>query len=123
MLQRDLLIAQMTPGRRTVGMFLKDGGTAFGVLDWMTENPSDGKPWLGVAMRHSDHHHRGFATEVLEELFRRLRVDEYAVVRAGVVARNAACLRLVQRLGFAEIAAMTVQMASTEDLRVFERLI
>ena len=42
MLERDLMMSAMTPGRHTCVLRLRAGGACVGVLDWMDENPNDG---------------------------------------------------------------------------------
>ena len=59
MLERDLTMSAMTPGRHTCVLRLRDGGACVGVLDWIDENPNDGAPWIGLVMVHADHQRRG----------------------------------------------------------------
>jgi RimJ/RimL family protein N-acetyltransferase len=89
-LRRDLAIARITPRRRLEGIFLAETGEPIGVLDWMEENPSDGKPWVGVLIVRADYQRRGIASEAFEGLAETMRLRGFAAVRAGVIARNRA---------------------------------
>ncbi len=44
MLERDLAMSALTPGRHTAVLRLHDGGHCVGVLDWMDENPATARP-------------------------------------------------------------------------------
>jgi RimJ/RimL family protein N-acetyltransferase len=121
MLQRDFVVAQMTPGRRMAGIFLKESDEPVGVLDWMEENPSDGKPWIGLLIVHADRQRRGIAVEAFEGLAERLRQGGVDTVRAAVIARNPAGHALVRRLRFEPVATTTMRMTSEEEVLVFER--
>jgi len=59
MLERDLMMSAMTPGRHTCVLRLRDGGACVGVLDWMDENPNDGVPWIGLVMVHGERQRSG----------------------------------------------------------------
>lgn len=63
-LQLEFALANATPGRRFTGVFLRPNGEAVGVLDWMLENPTDGKLWVGLLMIRADRQRQGLAEEV-----------------------------------------------------------
>lgn len=115
MLQRDYVIAQMTPGRCLAGIFLKPTGEAVGVLDWMEENPSDGKPWIGLLMVHADHQRQRIASEAFRGLAEWLRARRFDVVRAGVIERDAAGRAFATSLGFELVAITPKRMAAAEE--------
>lgn len=121
MLKRDFVVARMTPGRRMAGIFLKDSGEPVGVLDWMEEHPSDGKPWIGLLIVHADRQRLGIAAEVFEGLADRLRARRVDRVRAAVIARNDAGNALARRLRFDQVSTTTMRMTSEEEVLVFER--
>jgi RimJ/RimL family protein N-acetyltransferase len=63
-LGRELAVARATPGRGFVAAFLKDeDGEAVAVVDWLLENESDGKPWIGLLMVRSDQQSRRIALD------------------------------------------------------------
>jgi RimJ/RimL family protein N-acetyltransferase len=121
MLRRDFVVAQMTPGRTMAGIFLKEGGESVGVLDWMEENPADGKPWLGLLIIRADRQRHGFASEALDAFVERLRARGVRTVRAAVVERDEGARAFARRLGFEPISSAALRMTSTEKVIVLER--
>ncbi len=121
MLGRDFVVAQMTPGRTMAGIFLKGGDEPIGVLDWMEQNPTDGRPWLGLLIIRADHQRRGFASETLDAFVERLRSRGARTVRAGVIERNEGACEFARRLEFEPISSVAMRMASTEKVIVVER--
>src|SRR4029078_4846917 len=43
MVERDLWISELDEARHTAGLFLRDGGTCVGVIDWL-DRDADGGP-------------------------------------------------------------------------------
>jgi RimJ/RimL family protein N-acetyltransferase len=122
MLERDVAVAQMTPGRQMAGIFLKQTGELIGVLDWMDENPSDGQPWIGLVMIRADWQRRGLAAEAFGGLADRLRSRGMSVLRAAVIQRNRAGRALAELLGFQTVSTTMKRLASgEEELIVLER--
>lgn len=122
MLERDFMLAQMTPGRHMLSVITKDGAGAIGVLDWMEQNPSDGYPWIGLVMVHGERQREGLGAEAVEGLLDRLRGRGMRAVRAGVIERNPAGRALMERLGFARVSETTMRMSAAEErVWVFER--
>jgi RimJ/RimL family protein N-acetyltransferase len=121
MLERDFVVAQMTPGRTMAAIFLKGADEPIGVLDWMEENPADGKPWVGLLIMRADHQRRGFASETFDGFVERLRACGVRAVRAGVIERNAGARAFARRLGFEPISSTAMRMVSTEKVIVLER--
>jgi hypothetical protein len=66
MLERDVTLAGLTPGRTLAGLFLRASGELAGVVDWMDENPEDRMPWIGLLMIRADRQHQGLATEAFD---------------------------------------------------------
>lgn len=121
MLQRDFVVARVTPGRSMAGIFLRESGEAIGVLDWMERNPSDGKPWVGLLMIRADRQRRGLASEAFAGLVDRLRALGASSVRASVVARSVPGRALARSLRFEPVSTTTTRMASVEEVIVVER--
>jgi RimJ/RimL family protein N-acetyltransferase len=121
MLERDLALAGMTPGRHAAALRLRATGECTGVLDWMDENPSDGCPWLGLVMVHADHQRLGLATEAVGGLAAHGRRSGWARLREGVLEENTGGLALARRLGMREIDRRPHKIAAGErTLVVFE---
>ena len=89
MFQRDWQIAQMTPGRHMLGVYLKELGEAVGLADFL---------WIARA-----HQRQGLGTEAFERLAEYFK-DRYAwpSLRVGVRKTNTGALAFWRRLGFHE---------------------
>ena len=98
-------------------MYEQGAGDPVGVLDWLEENPADGRPWIGLVMIRADAQGRGFGTEAAEALLRRLP----GPVRMGVIVGNEAGLALARRLGLRRVSAVARQMNAREEVVVYER--
>jgi RimJ/RimL family protein N-acetyltransferase len=121
MLERDLAMAMLMPGRHPAVMALTDSGDVVGELDWMDENPSDGAPWLGLVMVDRAHQRRGFALEAVRGLAEHGRDAGWARLREGVLAGNDAGLGLARAAGFAEVERRPLRVAAGErELIVLE---
>lgn len=121
MLQRDFAVARAMPSRHLDGIYLKESGEPIGVLDWMEENPSDGKPWIGLLIVRADRHRQGIASEVFEKLAARLRDRGADSVRGAVIARNQPALALARSLQFEPVSASVRRPATEEELLVLQR--
>jgi RimJ/RimL family protein N-acetyltransferase len=121
MLRRDFAVARAMPGRHMAGVYLEDSDEPIGVLDWMEQNPSDRKPWLGLVLVRADRHGQGIAREVVEGLVAHLRSGGADAMRAAVIARNQPALAFVRALGFESVFTTTKRLATEEEMLVFER--
>jgi RimJ/RimL family protein N-acetyltransferase len=121
MLERDFAIAGLVPGRRFAGVFLKPELEPVGVVDWLLENPSDGKPWIGLVLMRADRQRQGLGRETLAGLDRHLRQQGLSEVRAAVIERNAAGRALTESAGFELVETKVQRLAAGEEtLLVFE---
>ena len=104
MFQRDWQIAQMTPGRHMLGVYLKETSEAVGLADFLEEDPEDSQPWLGFLMIARAHQRQGLGTEAFERLAAYFK-DRYGwpSLRVGVMKTNTGALAFWRRLGFHEI--------------------
>lgn len=101
MLQRDWQIAQITPGRFLLGIWLKESSEAVGQADFLDENPNDGMPWLGLLMIAGPFHRRGLGTEAFEALAEHFRNERgWTALRLGAFPENTTALAFWRRLGF-----------------------
>jgi RimJ/RimL family protein N-acetyltransferase len=103
MFQRDWQIAQMTPRRHMLGLYIKDTGEAVGLADYLEDNPEDGQPWLGFLMIARVHQRQGLGTEAFSRLAEYFK-NHYGwpSLRVGVMKANTAALAFWRRLGFQE---------------------
>jgi RimJ/RimL family protein N-acetyltransferase len=122
MLERDYAIATTTPGRRMAGVYLKPGLEPVGVVDWLVENPSDGKPWIGLVIVHAERQRQGIGHEALAAVVDRIRERRLNEVRLAVAERNDAGLALAHSAGFTLIETRTQKLAGGEEtIVVLER--
>jgi RimJ/RimL family protein N-acetyltransferase len=103
MFRRDWQIAQMTPGRHMLGVYLKETNKAVGLADFLEENPEDGQRWLGFLMIARAHQRQGLGTESFIRLAKYFE-DQYGwpMLRVGVMKVNMGALAFWRRLGFQE---------------------
>jgi RimJ/RimL family protein N-acetyltransferase len=121
MLERDLALSALTPGRHTAALRLRDGGACVGVLDWMDENPNDGAPWLGLVMIHAAHQHHGLGAEAIAGLAAHGRKAGWTRLREGVLEGNHAGMALARRAGMREVERKPHRVAAGErELAVLE---
>jgi len=121
MLERDLMMSAMTPGRHTCVLRLRDGGACVGVLDWMDENPNDGVPWVGLVMAHAGHQRRGLGVEALRGLADHGRDRGWTRLREGVLEGNDAGMALARALGMREVERKPHTIAAGDcELAVME---
>ena len=120
MLERDLAMAELAPERTLAGIWLE--GELVGVIDWLLENPNDGRPWLGLIMVRENMQRRGIAREAVTGLLSHLARQGVSVLRAAVIEGNVAGLANMRSLGFGEVEQTTVRIAAGERrLTIFER--
>jgi len=121
MLERDLAMSTLTPGRHTAVLRLRDDGACVGVLDWMDENPNDGAPWLGLIMIHADRQHLGLAGEAVAGLAEHGRAAGWTRLREGVLEGNDAGMALARSAGMDEVERKRHRVAAGDrDLAVME---
>ena len=104
MFQRDWQIAQMTPGRHMLGVYLKETSEAVGLADFLEENPEDGQPWLGSLMIARAHQRQGLGSEAFTRLAEYFK-NHYGwpSLHVGVMKTNTVALAFSRRMRFQEI--------------------
>jgi RimJ/RimL family protein N-acetyltransferase len=117
-LQRDFALARITPGRHIAGIYEAEAAPPVGVLDWLEENPTDGRAWIGLVMIRPDRQRRRLGSEALDGLLERLG----GAVRMGVIRRNEACAAFARSLGFEPVSTVGKRMNAPEEIVVYERL-
>jgi len=121
MLERDLAMSALTPGRHTAALRLRDDGACVGVLDWMDENPNDGAPWLGLVMIHADRQQQGLAAEAIAGLADHGRREGWTRLREGVIDGNDAGMALALATGMREVEHRAHRIAAGNcELAVME---
>jgi RimJ/RimL family protein N-acetyltransferase len=103
MFQRDWQIAQMTPGRHMLGVYLKKTREAVGLVDYLEESPEDSQPWLGFLMIARAHQRQGLGTEAFECLAAYFNQHyDWPSLRVSVMETNVAVVAFWRRLGFVD---------------------
>jgi RimJ/RimL family protein N-acetyltransferase len=121
MLERDLTLAAMTPGRHATILRIRLDATCVGLLDWIDENPNDGVPWIGLVMIHADHQRRGLAAEAIAGLAEHGRSHGWTRLREGVIEGNDAGMALALAAGMREVERRPHAIAAGEvELAVME---
>jgi RimJ/RimL family protein N-acetyltransferase len=121
MLERDLAMSDLTPGRHTAVLRLRDDGACAGVLDWLDENPNDGAPWLGLIMIHAARQRLGLGTEAIAGLADHGRRAGWTRLREGVIEGNEAGMALAVAAGMREVDRKARTIAAGEcELAVME---
>ena len=121
MLERDIAVARMTPGRQVLVLRQRAEGEMVGVLDWVDESSSDGYPWIGLVLVRADRQREGLATEAIEALLAELAAGGVEAVRAGVLPGNAAAAGLTAALGFETVEERPFRSAVADHVAVLER--
>jgi RimJ/RimL family protein N-acetyltransferase len=114
MLERDLWMSELDGARHTAGLFLRDGGTCVGVIDWLDRNPDDGTPWIGLVMVHGDHQRQGHGREAVLGLLDLGRTQGWTRVRAAAIADDAATRGLYEAVGMREVGRRSHAFAAGE---------
>jgi RimJ/RimL family protein N-acetyltransferase len=107
-------MSELDEARHTAGLFLRDGGTCVGVIDWLDRNPEDGSPWIGLVMVHGDHQRRGYGREAVLGLLDLGRTQGWTRVRAAAITDDAATRGLYEAVGMREIDRRSHAFAAGE---------
>jgi RimJ/RimL family protein N-acetyltransferase len=120
MLERDLWISELDETRHTAGLFLRDGGTCVGVIDWVDRDP-DGGPSIGAVMVHAGYQRRGYGREAVLGLIGAVRAAGRTRLRAAALASDPATTGLYRAVGMREVGRRTAAFAAGErSVVVFE---
>lgn len=93
-------IAALDPGRHILLIVHKDTGIAIGLLDFIEQSPTDGRPWIGLVMIHVDHQRQGFGTDAVLAVTDHVRSGEHGGVHMAVIERNEKGLTFARHIGF-----------------------
>ena len=121
MLERDLMMSAMTPGRHTCVLRLRDSGACVGVLDRMDENPNDGVPWIGLVMVHGERQRSGLGAEALRGLAEYGQAHGWTRLRESVIVGNDSGMALARAVGMREVERKPHRIAAGDcELAVME---
>jgi RimJ/RimL family protein N-acetyltransferase len=120
MLERDLWMSELDENRHTAGLFLRDGGTCVGVIDWVDRDVGGG-PSIGLVMVHAEHQRRGYAAEAMRGLIAAGRETGWTRVRASALADDPATTGLYEAVGMREVDRRRAAFAAGKrSVAVFE---
>jgi RimJ/RimL family protein N-acetyltransferase len=120
MLERDLWMSELDENRHTAGLFLRDGGTCVGVIDWV-DRDADGIPTIGLVLVHREHQRRGYGREAVLGLICAGRGSGWTRVRATALAGDAATMGLFGAVGMRAVERRTARFAAGDrSVAVFE---
>jgi RimJ/RimL family protein N-acetyltransferase len=71
-----------------------------GIIDFLSNNPNDNCPWIGLLMIHGKFHSQGYGKLVYTLFEERLKQQGYTKVRIGVMEENKAAKRFWIAMGF-----------------------
>jgi RimJ/RimL family protein N-acetyltransferase len=121
MLERDLWVSELDENRHTAGLFLRDGGTCVGVLDWTDGDAGEGTPSIGLVLVHRAHQRRGYGREAVVGLIGACRESGWTRLRATALAGDPATTGLYEAVGMREVERRAARFAAGgRSVAVFE---
>lgn len=78
----------------------KKSGTIIGYSQFLTCNPRDLNPWLGLIIVKADQQGKGYAREFMESLINWLEVYGFPSLHLAVLEKNEKVLPFYEKLGF-----------------------
>lgn len=116
--------ASLDPDRHVLLVVHKNTGIVIGLLDFVDQSPTDGKPWIGLVMIHTGHQRRGFGTEAVHAVTDLVGSRGHHTVRMAVIDDNETGLAFARHVGFeASWRAGTAVEGTNERVTLMELLI
>ncbi len=117
-------VASFDPGRHVLLVVHKNTGIAIGLLDFVDQSPTDGKPWIGLVMIHQGHQRHGFGTEAVHAVTDLIGSRGHRKLRMAVIEDNEQGLAFARHLGFEAYGqAGAVEEERDEGVALMELLI
>jgi len=114
MLERDLWMAELEPGRTAAALVLVESGRPVGAMDWLDVHPERGIPWLGMLMVHAAHQRRGLGREAAAGLAGHGREQGWERMGAGCLTGDARAEGFLAACGFAPAGRIDHRFAAGE---------
>ena len=111
--------ARLDPRRHILTVL--DGATneTIGLIDFVTESPADGYPWIGLVLVAESRQRQGIGTEAVTAVVVHLQAEDHLAVRMAAIEDNEAGLAFARSQGFETVTE--VPTTGTEALvRVME---
>lgn len=114
MLERDLWMAELEPGRIAGALLLNQTGETVGAIDWVERHPQRDIPWLGLLMLHAGHQRCGLAREAVRGLVEHGRAAGWTALGAGCLADDARAAGFLAACGFGQTGRVDHRFAAGE---------
>jgi RimJ/RimL family protein N-acetyltransferase len=99
-LRMDWSSARSAEGRYMLALRDPETGAPIGVIEYLTVNPNDGHPWIGLILVAADRQREGLGSEAMNAVLDHITLNWASPVRLGVIDENVAGLGLAISLGF-----------------------
>jgi RimJ/RimL family protein N-acetyltransferase len=96
--------AQLDPVRHVLVVLDGETSETVGLIDFVTESPTDGYPWIGLVLVHRGYQRHGIGTEAVAAVAAHLREEGHPVVRMAVIKGNEVGLAFACSVGFEAVA-------------------
>ena len=92
--------AQLDPVRYLLVICEAQTDETIGIVDFVTESPADGFPWIGLVVIGAGHQRRKYAAEVLAAVGDLLVARGHSVMRMAVIEGDETGVAFAHRAGF-----------------------
>lgn len=96
--------AQLDPVRHVLVVLDGETDETVGLIDFVTESPTDGYPWIGLVLVDRDRQRHGIGTEAVAAVAGHLGEEGHSVVRMAVIEGNEVGLAFARSVGFEAVA-------------------
>lgn len=106
-------LATLDPERHLLVAADKETGATMGLVDFVSQSPADGLPWIGLVITHRSHQRLGVGSEALRAVASYLASQEHPAVRMAVTDGNETGLKFAHSFGFADYGTATTPTPGT----------
>ena len=114
MLERDLWMAELEPGRTAAALLLAGSDRPVGAMDWLDAHPEREIPWLGMLMVHATYQRRGLGRDAMAGLAGHGRGQGWERLGAGCLTGDARAEGFLAACGFAPTGRVDHRFAAGE---------
>ncbi|SDM44697.1 Ribosomal protein S18 acetylase RimI [Fictibacillus solisalsi] len=97
---------------------VKENGKNAAIVEYLLNNPKDGKPWIGFLMVAKGYQKQGIARKVYTACEQELRKMKLAALRLGILNGNSPAFSFWSRMGFSEI---NIKESQGRKIHIFEK--
>jgi RimJ/RimL family protein N-acetyltransferase len=95
--------ARLDPARHVLVLADVRTGDTVGIVDFVTESPTDGLAWIGLVLIAGDRQRRGLGTEALSAVLAHLAAEGRSVVRMAVLEGSHGGIAFARSVGFTTV--------------------